>query len=116
MSEWTPARKKAFVVSALRAGSRKWPPRYETLNEAKTEKRINPKSNRLAQFYRCASCQGEFPAKDVNADHIKPCVDPQVGWVDWNTFVENLFCDKDNLQILCSECHTKKSNEERKKR
>jgi len=111
--EWTTARKKSFIVSALRAGSRRWPPRFETLNEAKTEKKINVLTGRLAQHFRCASCGGEFPAKQVNVDHILPVVDPVVGFVDWNTFVENLYCEKENLQVLCSGCHTEKTKTEK---
>ena len=54
---WTQGRINAFVMSVLRAGTRRWPPKYETLNAAKTEKKKNPKSGREAQFYRCNMCQ-----------------------------------------------------------
>lgn len=111
--EWTPARKKSFIVSVLRGGSRRWPPKYETLNESKTEKKVNTLTGRIAQHFRCASCGGEFPAKQVNVDHILPVVDPVVGFVDWNTFVENLYCEKENLQVLCSTCHTEKTKMEK---
>ena len=97
----------------LRGGSRRWPPRFETLNEAKTEKKINSLTGRLAQHYQCASCNGEFSAKNVQVDHIIPVIDPQTGFVDWNTFVENLYCDKDNLQVLCSTCHDIKTKKEK---
>lgn len=102
-------------MSALRAGSRKWPPRYETLAEAKTEKKTNKKTGRLAQHYKCASCGEEFAGKDVAVDHIDPVVDPEKGFEDWNTFIERLYCDKDNLQVLCKTCHDLKSKNERKK-
>jgi hypothetical protein len=113
LKEWTEARLKAFIISGLRAASRRYPPKFETLNEAKTTKRVNPASGRLAQFYRCNACKEEFPAKDVAVDHKKPVVDPKVGFVDWNTFIERLFCDKKNLQCLCHECHLLKSQKER---
>jgi len=112
---WTPARKKAFIVAVLRNGSRRWPPKYETLNEAKTEKKINPKTKRLAQHYRCALCLGEFPQKDVEVDHILPVVDPAKGFKDWNTFIKRLFCDKENLQTICKPCHKIKTKEEKQK-
>ena len=47
--KWTEARYRSFITSTLRAGSRKWPPKYETLNAAKTEKKTNEKTGRLAQ-------------------------------------------------------------------
>lgn len=113
--EWTPARKKAFIIAVLRNGSRRWPPKYETLNEAKTEKKINPKTKRLAQHFRCASCNKDFPQKDVQVDHIQPVVDPYKGFKDWNTFVKRLFCEKSNLQVLCKACHHLKTQEEKQK-
>ncbi len=116
MAEWSLARRHSFIVSTLRSGTRRWPPKYETLNEAKTEKRINKKTGRMAQHYLCTSCQEDFPAKQISVDHKRPAVDPKKGWVSWDDFIEKLFCDKDNLQTLCRECHAKKTAEERKQR
>jgi len=109
---WTPARKKAFIISVLRSGTRRWPPKYETLAAAKTEKKINPKTKRLAQHYRCARCLGEFTSTNVEVDHIQPVVDPEKGFKDWNTFIRRLFCDEKNLQVLCKPCHKIKTKEE----
>ena len=111
--EWTPARKKAFVVSVLRSGTRRWPPKFLTLEEAKTSKKINPKSGRLAQFFRCNICKEEFPAKEIQVDHIVPAVDPTTGFTTWDSFVENLYCDKDNLQAACVSCHSAKTKKEK---
>jgi hypothetical protein len=111
---WTEARKKSFIISGLRAASRRWPPKYETLNEAKTTKKINPKTGRLAQHYMCNACKEEFPAKDVQVDHKKPVVDPKTGFVDWNQYIERMFCPKKNFQVLCRTCHITKTKKERK--
>ena len=113
LSEWTEGRKKSFIVSTLRAGNRRWPPRYNTLNAAKTEKRINVSTGRLAQHYKCAECLEEFPAKVVQVDHIKPVVDPKKGFISWDVFIDRMFCDEDNLQVLCKACHDKKTTKER---
>jgi 5-methylcytosine-specific restriction endonuclease McrA len=113
---WSEARKKSFIISALRAASRRWPPKYITLNEAKTEKKINPKTGRLAQHFLCASCKEEFPAKEIQIDHIKPVVDPKVGFVDWDVYIKRLFCERKNLQALCVGCHKVKSLKEKKKK
>lgn len=111
-TEWTDARKHAFIVSVLRSGTRRYPPKFQTLNEAKTEKKINSKTGRLAQHYRCAECGDEFPAKDVQVDHRRPVVGPE-GFTTWDSFIENLFCEKENLQVLHTECHNTKSASER---
>ena len=110
---WTDARKHAFIVAVLRSGTRRWPPKYNTLNAAKTEKKINEKTGRMAQHYRCAMCQQEFTNKDVQVDHIKPVVDPKKGFKNWDVFINNLFCDADNLQVLCIPCHKIKTKKEK---
>ena len=115
MTEWTEGRKRSFIVSVLRSGTRRWPPKFLTLNEAKTEKKINVKTGRLAQHYLCAGCDNYFPAKDINVDHIIPVVGPE-GFVNWDTYIERMYCDKENFQILCTNCHTEKSMGERQSR
>jgi 5-methylcytosine-specific restriction endonuclease McrA len=109
---WTEGRRRAFITNALRAATRKWPPKYETLNEAKTEKKKNVRTGRLAQHYLCNVCTGEFPAKEVQVDHIQPVVDPKTGFIDWDTFIDRLFCEKENLQVLCTACHKVKTSKE----
>lgn len=110
--QWTDARLKSFIISGLRAASRRYPPKYETLNEAKTEKKINAATGRLAQHYKCAVCKEEFPATQIQVDHKRPVVDPKKGFVDWNTYIERMFCDKKNLQALCKGCHKTKTTKE----
>ena len=112
MPEWSEARVKSFIVSLIRSGSRRWPPRYETLNEAKTEKKINVKSGRLAQHYQCNMCKNEFTSKDVEVDHIVPIANID-GFTTWDSFVEALFCEKDNLQVVCRPCHAQKTKLEK---
>ena len=109
---WTEGRRRAFITNALRAATRKWPPKYETLNAAKTEKKINPRTKRLGQHYLCAACGQDFPSKDVQVDHISPVVDPSRGFENWDVFIARLFCDRDNLQVLCTACHKLKTSEE----
>ena len=106
---WTEGRFNSFVTSILRSGSRKWAPKYQTLNEAKTEKQINKATGRIAQHFRCATCQGEFPAKQVQVDHIVPIGTEKT----WDQFIDGLFCEPDNLQVLCIPCHKIKTKEEK---
>ena len=110
--EWTPARRKAFIVSVLRSGTRKYPPKYLTLSSAKTDKKVNTKTNRIAQHFLCAECRNDFPAKEVQVDHINPVVGVN-GFTTWDSYIENLFCDEENLQVLCLECHGRKTKLER---
>ena len=114
--KWSEARWHSFVVSALRYAFRKWPPKYEALKEAFTKVQTNSSSGRLARHFKCAICKKQFPQALVQVDHISPIIDPKKGFVDWNTFIERLFCEKEKLQILCKPCHKIKTNEEKQER
>ena len=115
--EWTEGRRNSFITSVLRRGFTKWPYKFEALNNAKIGKKINADTGRLAEHYECSSCKGHFPGKSVEVDHILPIV-PVSGWNSWDSFIDGLFCPISNLQVICKECHKKKSkleNEERKR-
>ena len=112
--KWTESRMHSFIKSALRSASQRWPPKYTSLNEAKQGKKINSKTGRLAEHYLCSECGGEFPAKDVQVDHIEPVIDPIIGFVTWDEVIRRMFCEKDGYQILCKPCHSIKTNAEKR--
>lgn len=63
-------------------------------------------------FYRCEnpSCeQSGKPVPKVSVDHINP-----VGRVGGPEYIQKMFVPSNQLQVLCSPCHKKKTNEERK--
>lgn len=107
--KWTKGRFDSFVTSLLRSGSRRWEPKYTCLNEAKTEKKINKATGRVAQHFLCNSCKQDFPAKDVQVDHIDPIGKNR----SWDEFINRLFCELSNLQVLCKACHSEKTKRER---
>lgn len=111
--KWTDGRYRSFITSTLRAGSRRWPPKYECLNAAKTEKKVNEASGRIAQHYKCSSCKNEFTSKNVQVDHIKPVIDPKKGFISWDEYIDRMFCETKNLQVLCTECHKVKTQKEK---
>ena len=111
--EWTEARFKSFVTSALRAASRRWPPKYKALKEAFVGKQVNAKTGKLAMHYKCAECKKLYVATDVQVDHIKPVVDPKKGFVSWDSFIDRMFCEIENLQVMCKPCHKIKTDEEK---
>jgi 5-methylcytosine-specific restriction endonuclease McrA len=86
------------------------------LNASKTEKKINKKTGRLAQHFQCNICKQDFPQTQIQMDHIEPVVDPKVGFVNWDTYIERMFCPEDNLQAICKACHQIKTNKEKKER
>jgi len=71
-------------------------------------------SKKKAVFYQCAICGKWIRAKDASVDHKIPVIDPLKGFESWDIFVSRLFCKAENLWLLCSCCHDKKTAEERK--
>lgn len=91
---------RPWLINKLRRLSYQWPARKEAIKKARIER----------GKYKCATCEGIFGPKEIQADHIEPVIDPHTGFVDWNTYIDRLFCDTDLYQILCKGCHTIKSS------
>jgi 5-methylcytosine-specific restriction endonuclease McrA len=106
---------RSWIVSGLRAKSRWWKPMHAAKNKAKTGRRVtNPATGKLCQSGICAGCGAEVPLKDLQMDHIEPIVDPNVGFVSWDLYVERMFPEEDGYQALCKPCHKQKTADERK--
>lgn len=114
--DWTDARFRSFVTSALRAASRRWPPKYKALKEAFVARQVNAKTGKMAMHYRCVECTGVFVAAGVQVDHIEPVVDPVKGFISWDVYIDRLFCEIDNLQVMCKICHKAKTVNEKEQR
>ena len=101
----------SFIRSALRQKSRWWKPVSECKQKSK---RPYKGPNKRQKFeYQCNHCKKWHAEKNINVDHIIPagtltCANDLPG------FVERLFCEVDNLQCLCTECHNIKTQNERK--
>lgn len=113
--EWTIAKYNSFIKSGLRSASQRWPPKYRVLSAACTGPQINPKSGRIAKFYRCNVCKDTFPAKDVEVNHIIPVV-PVTGFDTWDGVIERMFCEAEHLEVVCKPCHKKISKQENSER
>lgn len=100
----------SFIRSGLRQKSRWWKP----ITQCKLESRRPYKgTNKRQKFeYQCNSCKGWFPEKKINVDHIIPAGTLTCS-ADLPAFVERLFCEIDNLQVLCESCHNEKTKSEK---
>jgi 5-methylcytosine-specific restriction endonuclease McrA len=100
----------SFIRSALRQKSRWWKPIAVCKMNAR---RLYKGTNKRQKYeYQCNKCKKWYAEKEINVDHIIPagslnCAD------DLPQFVERLFCEKDNLQVLCTGCHDKKTLKEK---
>lgn len=119
--QWTPARFRSFIRGGLRSISMRWPPKAEVKRSARISRGV----------YLCAGWKTsphEVPVslppasgnkRRINnsvVDHIHPVVDPDTGFVSWDELINRLFCEAENLQVLCHSCHSEKTKDERSRR
>lgn len=90
---------KNWLVQKLRRLSYQWPPRKAAIKKGRVSR----------GKYKCSICEGIFGPKQIQLDHILPVIDEEMGFVDFNTYIERLFCEEDNFQILCKPCHAAKT-------
>lgn len=101
----------SFIRSALRQKSRWWKPIQ--MVKLKARRKYTGPNKRQKYEYKCNKCKKWFPDKQVNVDHILP-VGTLKKLEDLLQFVERLFCEEENLQVLCSTCHDQKTSKELK--
>ena len=100
----------SFIRSALRQKSRWWKPILQCKLEAR--RAYKGPNKRQKYEYQCKSCERWFQEKKINVDHIIPAGSLNCA-ADLPGFVERLFCEKDNLQVLCANCHDEKTKLEK---
>lgn len=112
--QWTAARFHSFIKSALRRASVRWPP----------ISRVRKKSWVKRGVYKCAGykksahnvpvsfMRNDKRVNNIYVDHIKPVV-PTTGFVSWDNTIQLLFCEDEDLQVLCYDCHNNKTSDER---
>jgi 5-methylcytosine-specific restriction endonuclease McrA len=111
---WTEARYRSFVTSALRKSSSRWGPKFAAKRAARhPEKLPHPDTGRLVYHSKCAGCSSLVPETTSAVDHIVPVIDPHVGFVSWDDFIERLHCEQEGFQVLCKPCHDEKTKKER---
>ena len=116
---WTEARFRSFIRGGLRSISMRWPPKNKVKQNARVARGL----------YLCAGYKSkphEVPAslpplpgnkRRINnavVDHIQPVIDPRRGFLSWDELIKRLFCEADGFQLLCHDCHKRKTSDERK--
>lgn len=101
----------SWVRGQLRRGWNRHPVKHLYL-QSKRYKANNGKG-RETWHCTCENCGESFKQADIQVDHINPSGSFKCD-ADIEGFVKRLyFITFDDIQILCSECHKKKSYEER---
>jgi len=111
--QWTEARYRSFIISALRKVSSRWGPKNEAKREARHYEKLPNENGRLVFHSKCAGCGALVPETTAAVDHINPVVDPAVGFVNYDVYIERMYCEKEGFQVLCKPCHDEKTAGER---
>lgn len=110
---------KQFIIALLRRGTQRWKPAQEALKDAKETyyiKSVMGKDLKRVKF-KCAHCGLFYTRKEVCLDHIQPIVPVDIGFTNWDDYINRMFCPKEGFQTLCKQCHkikTKLEGEQRK--
>lgn len=73
---------------------------------------------RVKNWCICPECMQFIPKSYMQVDHQIPIVKihETLEDLDWNTVVDRIWCDENNLKAICKDCHKKKTKEENKQR
>jgi len=76
------------------------------------------KGKRGGKMVKCESCGTLIPAYKAQIDHIDPITPVMISQkvMSFIMLYERTFCNDENLQIICPECHKLKNNKEKKER
>ena len=94
----------AWVRSALRSKSLRWLPRTQALQLARRPY-IGP--NKLQKYeVMCSLCKQWGKIKDHDVDHYPKSAGSILSIDDLGEFINNLYCETNNLRVLCKSCHS----------
>jgi 5-methylcytosine-specific restriction endonuclease McrA len=96
-----------LILKKLRDSTRFWHLRNAAAKRAKVKVVVGYFKNgnrKYKTLFKCAHCKGLFDKVDI--DHIEE-VGPFLG--SWDEYIPRLFCELDNLQALCKDCHKEKT-------
>ena|ERR1700761_3189245 len=90
---------KKWLIHKLRRLSLQWPARTLAKQKAWVERGM----------YRCNACKDVYHYSNTHLDHINPVVNVKEAFTTWDSYIESLFCDEGNFQVLCVSCHEAKT-------
>lgn len=112
-----PFNQNAVIRGAIRRTFARSPVVREVMNEVRKEfpkyNKDGSRSKKDAVCYLCNRCKKYVGSTKISVDHKIPVVSVEEGFVDWNEFISRLYCGKENLQVICDDCHKRKTNFER---
>lgn len=117
MNERLTPKDRGLIKGAIRRAFARSELRRSVLQMAKII-HSDPSRPRVKTWYRCTGCQKPFAQHQLEVDHISPVVpvNTTLEKMSWDDLINNTWCGKVGLQVLCEECHDSKSALEREQR
>jgi len=106
---WSEARYFQQIRSHLRNAFRYWKPITQCKLDARRPSQSENK--RLKWEFQCNKCKEWHPSKNVQVDHRIPCGSLKC-YDDVVPFIKRLTAEE-GYELLCKDCHQKKTNKER---
>lgn len=116
--QWTRARFNSFIKGGLRSISKRWPPKNQVRKDAWVERGVYWCAGYKKRKHKVPVSikQGGKRSNNIEVDHIVPIIDPVKGFESWDATIKNMFCEAHGLQVLCKDCHKRKTQDERSNR
>lgn len=78
----------------------------------------DPNRPRVKKWSICTNCKELTPTYLIQVDHIDPIVplNTTLEQMQWDEVIDRIWCEKNNLNPICTPCHKIKSKDEMKQR
>lgn len=88
--------------------------RKQVIEESVIKDYSDPLRPKVQTWCRCKVCKKPEAKSYMECDHNPPIVPLNKSLIEmsWDELIDNLWCDKKNLDAICSTCHYLKSAEE----
>jgi len=108
------------VVSCIRTNFARYSPKYEDVKNSRKIKEDRYKQDGelhkvKSAWIVCDLCNLKVKENEINIDHIDPVIalDKKSSDYTLDEIFRRIDCDESNLQVICKECHDKKTAEEK---
>jgi 5-methylcytosine-specific restriction endonuclease McrA len=78
----------------------------------------DPERPRVKKWGQCPECTKLVPLYLFQVDHVSPIVplDTPLEDMSWDSLINNIWCNPENLRAICITCHKTKTKAEAKER
>ena len=117
MNDRITKKERGLLKGAIRRVFSRSELRKQVLDAYETE-HVDPKRPRVNKWAWCSVCGEVSPKYKMQVDHQDPVVEihSSLEQMTWDELVDRIWCERNNLTVMCISCHTSKSKLEMKAR